>query len=138
MNLPLPIACIFMGLLGLALSTLLILRSLSNKAKAANVVFTTAGYFKADWFTPVASLVSILMAFILLPYAPKNWSPAISLLLFGTVGYMGSDIMSRVFSVVNKRINAAIDYKTTISDTATNTLDAPTPALKPQEQPPKP
>lgn len=31
-----------------------------------------------------------------------------------------------MFSVVNKRINTAIDYKTTAADTRTGDLDAPT------------
>jgi len=47
---------------------------------------------------------------------------------FAFVGYTGSDIMSRIFSVVNKRINKAIDYKTTIADESTGTTAKPTPA----------
>ena len=131
MNLPFSVAFVLMGVLGLVLSTILILQSLSKKAKAANVIFTVTGYFRDDWFTPIGSVVSILMAYILLPYAPKGWSEGIQLLVSGTIGYLGSDIPSRIFSVVNKRINAAIDYKTTIADTQTGTLDAPTPAVKP-------
>jgi hypothetical protein len=42
------------------------------------------------------------------------------------VGYTGSDIASRIFGVVNKKINSAIDYKTTVADQATGDTEAPT------------
>lgn len=135
MSLPLPISCILMGLLGLVSSTLLILRSLNRKATAANLIFTPKSYFKDDWYTPVASIVAVIMAFILLPYEPKTWSPAVTLILFGTIGYMGSDISSRVFSVASNKLNAAIGFKSQISDSSTGTTDAPTPAAPPTPKP---
>lgn len=48
-------------------------------------------------------------------------------ILFSTLGYTGVDIALRLFSVTNKKINAAIDYKTTQADAANNTTDHPTP-----------
>ena len=135
MNIPFPVAFILMGVLGLILSTILILQSLKKKAKSANVIFTVSGYFRDDWFTPVGSVISIMMAYILMPYAPEGWSDGVQLVVSAAIGYLGSDIPSRVFSVVSKRINAAIDYKTTIADTQTGNLDAPTPAAKPEKSP---
>ena len=52
------------------------------------------------------------------------------LLAFATIGYSGSDIASRLFSVVNSRINGAIDYKTTQADKANGTENTPTVASK--------
>jgi hypothetical protein len=52
------------------------------------------------------------------------------LIIFGTIGYVGSDIASRFFSVVNNRLNSAIDYKTNQADEANGTLGTPTPATK--------
>jgi MFS superfamily sulfate permease-like transporter len=122
--------CILMGLCGTILSTLAVTYSLSKKAKAANVIFNIKDYLKTDWFAPVISFVAILMALIALPYIPAAWhnSPGIIILIFATIGYSGNDLVSRFFSVVNQRINGAIDYKTTMADTQTGTLDKPTPA----------
>jgi hypothetical protein len=41
---------------------------------------------------------------------------------------MGTDVLLKLFGVVNKRLNTAIDYKTTEADKATGNLDNPTPA----------
>lgn len=122
--------CIMMGLCGTILSTLAVTYSLSKKAKAANVQFSVKSYFSTDWFAPVISFVAIIMAIIALPYIPATWhnSPGIIILIFATIGYSGNDLVSRFFSVVNQRINGAIDYKTTMADEQTGTLGAPTPA----------
>lgn len=122
--------CILMGLCGTILSTLAVTYSLSKKAKAANVQFSLSSYLHTDWFAPVISFVAIIMAIIALPYIPAGWhnDPGIIILVFATIGYSGNDLVSRFFSVVNQRINGAIDYKTTMADTQTGTLGAPTPA----------
>lgn len=108
------------------------LRSIQLKAKKANVQTPTSGqYFKDDLVSHALSLASIMLAMFFvseagaLPYLDKMWALK---LVFAFIGYTGADIWSRVFSVTNKRINDAIDYKTTIADTQTGTLDTPTPA----------
>lgn len=122
--------CILMGLCGTILSTLAVTYSLSKKAKAANVQFNIKTYLITDWFAPAISFVAIVMAIIALPYIPSGWhnDPGVIILIFATIGYSGNDLVSRFFSVVNQRINGAIDYKTTMADTQTGTLDKPTPA----------
>lgn len=126
--LPFFVQCGIVGFFGLVISTLTILRSLSIKAKMANVLFNSAEAIKNDWFTPVITLVALVTALIFLPYAKPEWPRSFILGFFALLGYSGNDLVSRLFSVANKKINAAIDYKTTISDTATGTLDSPTPA----------
>lgn len=135
---PFNLQCVLIGLCGTVISTLAVLYSLSKKAKAANVIFKTKNYFETDWFSPVISVIAIFMALILLPYAPKNWSPLVILILFATIGYTGNDLVSRFFSIVNTRINSAIDYKTDIADKATGNFGTPTPAMpaKKTEVPP--
>lgn len=124
------IQCVLMGICGTILSTLSVVYSLTKKAKSANVEFSFKGYLKTDWFAPVISLVAIVMAVIALPYVPPVavHNPGYVLIVFATIGYSGNDLISRFFSVVNQRINGAIDYKTTLADTQTGTLGAPTPA----------
>lgn len=131
MNLPLPAQYFIIGILGMLFSTVMVLRSLKQKARVANVIFSEGKALKDDWLTPVSSFIVLLICMFFIPTIPKNWNPALPLLLFATIGYMGNDIASRVFSVTNKRINAAIDYKTDIADTVNGTLGTPTPAAKP-------
>lgn len=134
MTLSLYLTCFGIAILGLVFSMLLSMRSIMIKSKLANVIFKPSSYFQDEWISILISLVVIGIFLSLLPWA-LDWKPeSIKFVrpIFATVGYMGSDIILKFFSVVNSRINSAIDYKTTISDKATGTLDAPTPATKPQ------
>lgn len=122
------ISCALMGLLGLILSTITVIQSLKNKAKLANVVFSTKSYLKDDGIlTGIGSSVMIIMGLVVLEYIPPTMNPLWLIAIFGTGGYTGSDLASRFFSVANRKINDAIDYKTTIADKANGTMDAPTP-----------
>lgn len=126
--LPFPLQCGIVGFLGLIISTLIILRNMSAKAKLSNVIFSSKQAIKDDWFTPVISVSGLALALVLLPYAKPEWPKLMILGFFALLGYSGNDLISRIFSVANKKINSAIDYKTTIADTQTGNLDAPTPA----------
>jgi len=120
------------GLLGISLQVVLKLRSLKIKASLANVIFNPGKALLDDWLSIVASLLTILICLLCIDNF-ISYSPVIEKYLkFGMVfvGYTGSDIISRFFSVANSTINKAIDYKTTIADTATGTLDKPTPTTK--------
>src|SRR5579864_3140073 len=107
------VRCAIVGLLGTILSLLAVNYSLSRKAKAANLIYSFRDFFVTDWFAPVISVVAIVMAIIFLPYIPKAWQNdnGAILVVFATIGYSGNDIVSRFFSVVNSRLNSAIDYK---------------------------
>lgn len=130
--------CFSISLLGLILSLLMVLKSQLNKAKLANVIFDWRLFFRADiWISIAGTLVMVGMALILLgPFLKKYPQFAdntlMILVIFSAFGYLGSDLASRFFSVVNSRINSAIDYKTTQADTASGNLSAPTPATKPE------
>ena len=131
------VQCALISLSGLGLSMLAILKSLTTKAKLANVIFSWKLYFSTDLILQlIGTLLTVGMGLLLLKpflvsypqFADSNFKILIG---FATIGYVGSDIASRLFSVVNGRINAAIDFKTTQADTANGTIDAPTPAEKP-------
>lgn len=130
MTLSLYLNCFLIALLGLLLSMLMSMRALKIKAKLANVEFFPKKYFQDEWISILISLVVIGIFLMFLPWV-FNWKPEVikfSMPIFATVGYMGTDIILKIFSVVNDRINAAIDFKTTQADKANGTLDAPTPA----------
>ena len=128
--------CFLIGLIGLALSVLMVLQSQIKKAKLANVIYPWKAFFGIDLFLQLAgSLLTIGLALMflgpLLKQYPKFLDNTLTVLAgFATIGYVGSDIASRFFSVVNSRINGAIDYKTNQADEANGTLNAPTPTAK--------
>lgn len=120
----------FIGFLGMILQALLKIKSIQGKARSANIKFSAREYFLEDWVSHCASLVTLIM-FLFFVDEMITFNKIVGDYLkfgFAFVGYTGSDIMSRIFSVVNKRINTAIDYKTTIADEATGNLYSPTPA----------
>lgn len=119
----------FLALLGMVLQMLLKARSIQDKAKKANLIFSFREYFLDDWLSHAVSITTIVM-FLFFVTEFINFSAIVADYLkvgFAFVGYSSADIASRIFSVVNKRVNSAIDYKTTQADEANGTLDKPTP-----------
>lgn len=124
------IQCFVVAFLGMCLQALLKIRSIQEKARKANVKFHAKEYLLEDWVSHCASIVTTVMCLFFIDEFTNFYARATDYMKIGFafVGYTGSDIMSRIFSVVNKRINNAIDYKTTIADTASGTTENPTPA----------
>lgn len=132
MTLELYFQCFIVALLGSLLQSGLKIKSIQDKARKANIEFRPWSYFKDDWLSLGLSVLTIIM-FLFFIEEFANFSDRVMQYLkfgFAFIGYTGSDILSRIFSVANKRINNAIDYKTTIADEATGTTDKPTPATK--------
>jgi len=119
----------FIAFLGMLLQMLLKAKSIQDKAKKANLEFSFKEYFLDDWLSHSVSLVTIIMFMFFITEA-INFNALVAKYLkigFAFVGYSSSDIASRIFSVVNKRVNNAIDYKTTQADEANGTVGKPTP-----------
>lgn len=119
MNIVLYLTCFGIALLGMAFQTVLKMKSLQEKARVGNITFTPGSYFKNDYLSIIASLLAILIILACLDNI-AHWKPAIMDYikpLFAFVGYTGSDIASRLFSVVNRKINTIIDLKTNKADT---------------------
>lgn len=110
--------CFAAAFTGWALHTVLKLRSMQTKSKAANLEFKILDYFKDDWLSIAACFLTIIL-FLLFGDEVLNINEKIISYIkigFGFVGYTGSDIASRFFSVVDKKINSVIDYKTNVAD----------------------
>jgi hypothetical protein len=123
------------GVIGMILQMLMKAKSIQDKARLSNVQFKFWSYFVDDWLSHLISLGAIALYVFLARRrvldAPVNMYELI-LALSATVGYAGADIVSRFFSFTNKRINAAIDHKTTIADNSVGVdPNMPTPATKP-------
>lgn len=115
------ITCFAVGLIGMLLQTVLKIKSLQEKARVSNMAFNPWSYFKTDWLSVVASLLTIILFLFFIDTITK-WKPETLKFMklgFAFVGYTGSDIASRIFGVVNKRINQVIDEKTNIADGVT-------------------
>lgn len=118
MNFHLYLACFGVALVGMALQTVLKLKSLQDKARAGNIKFNVWDYFRNDWLSIIASVLTIVLFLIIVDNLLK-WKPVIINYVkigFAFVGYVGSDIASRLFSVVNRKINSIIDAKTDTAD----------------------
>jgi hypothetical protein len=123
------------GTIGMVLQMLMKAKSIQDKARLSNVQFKFWSYFVDDWLSHLISLGAIALYVFLIRRriveAPVNMYELI-LAFSATVGYTGADIVSRFFSFTNKRINAAIDHKTTIADNSVGVdPNMPTPATNP-------
>src|ERR1044072_8533346 len=113
MTLSLYLTCFGVALVGMFLQTALKMKSLQDKARAANIESKVRQYFANDWLSITASVLTIVMFLMFLDNILK-WKPVIVDYVkigFAFVGYTGSDIASRLFGVVNKKINNVIDEK---------------------------
>jgi hypothetical protein len=61
MTLSIYIQCFAVGLLGMVLQALLKIKSIQDKARKANVEFSTKEYILDDWVSHTASLVTLGM-----------------------------------------------------------------------------
>lgn len=119
----------FISFLGMILQMFLKANAIKQKAKVSNVIFSFKEYLLDDWLSHSISIITIIMFMFFIEEATRFNEHVENYLKIGFafVGYSSSDIASRLFSVVNKRVNAAIDYKTTQTDIANGTSDKPTP-----------
>lgn len=118
------------GAVGMILQMLMKAKSIQEKARKGNIQFKFFEYFTQDWLSHMISVFAIVLFLLLvrrrLHQIPQSMYEIV--LAFGaTVGYMGADIVSRFFSVTNRKVNEALDHKTTRSDEMDGTLGTPTP-----------
>lgn len=118
------------GFIGMILQMLMKAKSIQDKARLSNVQFKFIEYFINDWLSHLISSVAVVLYLYLAKNRLANIPPNLYELVLAfsaTVGYSGADIVSRFFSFTNKKVNAAIDYKTTKADEVNGTVDKPTP-----------
>jgi hypothetical protein len=133
MSLKLYATCFVIALIGQLLFNILKIKSIQDKAAGSKIEFNVVDYFKKDWLSILASMITVILLLMCLDSLLK-WKPEVVDYIkpiFAFVGYTGSDIASRIFGVMNKRINEAISYKSDIANAATGTDDIPTPAAPP-------
>lgn len=119
----------FISFLGMILQMLLKANAIKQKAKSNNLIFSFKEFLLDDWLSHSVSVTTIVMFMFFIEEATRFNEHVENYLKIGFafVGYSSSDIASRLFSVVNKRVNEATGYKATGYDTTTGNLDKPTP-----------
>lgn len=125
---------IICGIIGMVLQMLMKAKSIQDKARLGNIQFKFMEYFVNDWLSHLISTFALTLFIYMakgriasIPLKDKTALYEWILALSATVGYSATDIVSRFFSLTNKKINAALDYKTTMADKANGTENAPTP-----------
>lgn len=129
MSYQLYLQCFMAAFLGWIISVCVKQASLMKKARVANVQFKASEYFTEDYWAIIATFAFIGVCLLSIEHV-LNLKPTIMAYVspgFAFVGYTGSDLALRLFSKANDKLNSAIDYKTTIADKQSGTLDAPTP-----------
>ena len=116
-------------MIGMVLQALLKIKAIKEKAVKNNVQFSAKDYIVDDWISHSASVTTIfLFLFFVDEFTNINASVINYVKIgFAFVGYTGSDVASRLFSVVNKRVNDSIGYKANIADIKNGTTEQPTP-----------
>ena len=118
MSLTLYLECFLVALVGMTLQTILKIKSIQQKAIAANIKFAISDYFKQDWGSILASFVTVVLFLLILDDILK-WQPSIVNYVkigFAFVGWTGSDLANRLFSVIDGKIRDIIDTKANKAD----------------------
>jgi hypothetical protein len=118
--------CLVIALVGMAIQVALKMKSLQEKAIAANAEFHPRLYFNKDWLSIILSLLNILLFMLLAGAAVDKWHPEVIVVqvAFAFIGYTGADIASRLFGVVGKKINNIMDFKANGYDGVVSSNDA--------------
>jgi hypothetical protein len=111
--------CSVAALLGWALHTLVKMRSLDQKAKAAKETFNIGKYFLDEKFSIGISILSIAFLLIVLSEV-FHFNPKIAGIevvyavrtLCTVWGYASNDLVIRLLGGASKKLNAVIDEKT--------------------------
>lgn len=102
--------------LGMLISVLMKYKSLYTKAEAANVSLPFGTYLKQDWIALTISIATIIMALLMLDNIVNlhvnamNWVKFV----FSFVGYASNDLILRLGSAANKKLNNIINAETGI------------------------
>ena len=115
--------CFIGGLIGMLFYLFAIkLPAIRKRALAANLPFSIKGYFKDDYLSVIASLISIIALVWTLDeiigYNPSFMRYIKFFFIF--IGYTGSSVLVNVLGKFDKEVQRIVDIKTNISDGKAN------------------
>lgn len=140
MTLVLYVWCMASATLGAAISIVMKMQYEKSLSKRSNLQWSMKQFFSDDWLTMLSNQLVIVLALVLCDELIGLDSKVMDHIkfLFALIGFSGNSIALAVFSKATQRAFGGVDFKTTIADTTTNTLDAPTPAVLPTDKPKTP
>jgi len=107
------------GIFGiLAYVFILKLPKVKKRAETANLRFSIKQYLLDDWLSIVGSFITVLLAIFIFDEIGGAYPSIVkwAKFFFIFVGYTGSSLLIGAFSVADKKIQSAVDYKTNIAD----------------------
>ena len=121
---------IISGILGILIHVFIKARDLKMSSIKHNITFKFSDYFIGDWISHIISLLVMALYVLLinkrLTIVTTNLYEVL-LVTSATVGYSGDHLASKFFSATTKKLEGAIDYKTTEFDKVAGTTATPTP-----------
>ena len=118
------------GVLGILVHVFIQARDLKLSSTKHNIEFKFREYFVGDWLSHIISIL-VMALFILFInrrlHRVTDDFYEVLLVCSATVGYSGDHLANKLFSATTKRIENAIDYKTSLADKAAGTEGQPTP-----------
>lgn len=106
------------GIIGVFLQMLYHYIDLRNLAKKSNTYLSFGEYVKEDWINSVISTLTIcvaLLAWDSYAHLPA-WVMNNIIWVFCFVGFVGAEMLSKVFGAARKRLYDLIDRKTNVAD----------------------
>lgn len=118
--------------IGMIISVLLKYKSLRAKADAANVSLSLRNYLKQDWIALTVSVLTIISALLMLDNIVNLHVNAINWMkfLFSFVGYASNDLILRLGSAANKKLNNIINMESGYRATKINIEEGKEPMIK--------
>lgn len=123
------LTCSIVALLGAVIRTATHYKGLLKRAQRNNLEFGIGKYFKLEAPSMLISVASIGLCLFFITNMTAVHVRALEFLnfVFAFIGYASDHIVSKLAGVASKKIDAAIDHKTTTADITNGTTDAPTP-----------
>lgn len=123
--------CVIAALIGNVIHIIFKIMSLAKEHKTSNIEFTLKGYWKDDMWVIIGDIASsFVLVFIVDEWVVDEqyaWVLDKIKTVFVFVGLTGSYLVMYFFSVATKKLQRAIDHKTSIADQQSGTVDKPTP-----------
>lgn len=129
--------CLLVALIGAAIHFFVKMNNIMKGSKIANVEFFPKRFYNDEKISMIISLLTIFLALFLLGELLDAFPRSVGYknLAFAFLGYGSDYLASYFFSFAQKRLDQAVDFKTTELDRANGTLDKPTPAVLSTDKP---
>ncbi len=118
------------GVLGILVHVFIQARELKVSSVKHNIEFKFREYFVGDWLSHIISVLVMAMFILFINRRLHRVTDdfyEVLLVCSATVGYSGDHLANKLFSATTKRMESAIDFKTSLADRASGTENIPTP-----------